>query len=387
MARKRRGRGEGSIYQRANGTWCATISVGYDNTGKRKRRTLFGESKQAVLDKLKKQASEVTHLQGVDSQRIKVGAYMDRWLKDAAMARVRPTTYANYEGVIKNHIKPYIGGLQLAKLAALNIHGMYSSMQQSGKSAETIRLVHAVLRRALKQAVRWRLIPYNMSADVDRPKVEKADITPLTADQVNRLIEAARDERLEAIYIMAVTTGMRLGELFGLQWCDVDLRGRAVMVQHSLQELKGILTLAEPKTARARRRIDLPQMAVDALIRHKARMMTEGLAGCEWVFCNAAGGPLRRSHFHFDEFKPLLKRASLPDIRFHDLRHTSATLLLSHGIHPKVVQERLGHSQISVTLDTYSHVLPTMQLEAAGKFDQILQPKTRTRRKTALSKG
>jgi integrase len=145
------------------------------------------------------------------------------------------------------------------------------------------------------------------------------------------------------------------------------------MVRHSLQELKGRLSLTEPKTSRGRRRIDLPQMAVDALIRHKAGMLKAGLAGSEWVFCNHTGGPLRRSHFHFGEFKPLLKKAGLPDIRFHDLRHTSATLLLSQGVHPKVVQERLGHSQISVTLDTYSHVLPTMQLEAAGKFDLMLK--------------
>ena len=173
MPRKQRGHGEGSIYQRANGQWCATISVGYDNNGKRKRRTIFGETKPAVQEKLRLLANDVTHMRGIEAQRIKVGDYMDRWLKDAAKGRVRPTTFANYERVVKNHIKPFLGGLQLAKLTALNIHGMYSSMAQAGKSAETIRLAHAVLHRALKQAVRWHLISYNMSADVDRPKTEK----------------------------------------------------------------------------------------------------------------------------------------------------------------------------------------------------------------------
>jgi integrase len=158
------------------------------------------------------------------------------------------------------------------------------------------------------------------------------------------------------------------------------------MVQHSLQELKGNLTLAELKTARGRRRIDLPQLAIDALIRHRARLLMEGLAGVPWVFPNLSGGPWRRSHLHFKEFKTLLKQAGLPDIRFHDLRHTSATLLLSQGVHPKVVQERLGHSQISVTLDTYSHVLPSMQVEAAGKFDQLLR-KPKAIKKAALSTG
>ena len=387
MPRKQRGHGEGSIYQRANGQWCATITIGYNNDGKRKRRTVFGDSKQEVQDKLRGLANNASHLHGIDAQRVKVGDYMDRWLKDAAKLRVRPTTYANYERVIKNHIKPCIGGIPLAKLTALNIHGMYSWLSQQGKSAETIRLTHAVLHRALKQAVRWRLIPYNMAAEVDRPKVVKVDIKPLTAAQVVKLLKAAEKDRFEALYVLAVSAGMRLGELFGLQWVDVDLPGRAIMVQHSLQELNGQMTLAEPKTSRGRRRIDLPQMAVDALIRHKARMLAEGLASCKWVFCNRAGGTLRRTHFHFLEFKPMLKLAKLPDIRFHDLRHTSATLLLSQGIHPKVVQERLGHSQISVTLDTYSHVLPTMQLEAANALNELLKPKEKARRKTASSKG
>lgn len=382
MSRKRRGNGEGSIYQRADETWCATISVGYDNQGKRKRRTIFGESKQDVQNKLAKLANEVAHQRDIEPQRIKLGEYLDRWLQDSAKPRVRETTHANYAGVIKNHIKPHLGGVPLAKLTAFQIQGLYACLEQAGKSAETIRLVHAVLHRALKQAVRWRLIPFNMAADVDRPKAVQTDISPLTADQVNDLLKAARGNRLEAIYVLAVTAGMRLGELLGLQWSDIDLKGKAVMVQHSLQELNGKLKLAEPKTARGRRRIDLPQMAIDALVRHRARLLKEGLAGVLWVFPNASGGPWRRSHFHFNEYKPLLKRANLPDIRFHDLRHTSATLLLSQGVHPKVVQERLGHSQISVTLDTYSHVLPTMQLEAAGKFDQMLQaaPQRRSRK-------
>jgi len=386
MARKRRGNGEGSIYQRANGTWCATISIGYDPNGKRKRRTLFGRSKQDVQDKLGKVANDVAHQRDIEPQRIKLGEYLKRWLKDAAKPRVRETTFANYQRVVKNHIQPHLGGVPLAKLTAFQIHGLYSCLDQAGKSAETIRLTHAVLHRALKQAVRWRLIPFNMASDVDRPRADKVDISPLTAEEVRTLLKVADGERLEALYVLAVTAGMRLGELLGLQWSDVDLLGRAIMVRHSLQELNGKLTLAEPKTARGRRRIDLPQMAIDALVRHRARLLKEGLAGVAWVFPNRSGGPWRRSHLHFNEFKPLLKLAGLPDIRFHDLRHTSATLLLSQGVHPKVVQERLGHSQISVTLDTYSHVLPTMQVEAAGKFDQVLQ-QPKASGKTTLSTG
>jgi integrase len=170
-----------------------------------------------------------------------------------------------------------------------------------------------------------------------------------------------------------------MGELFGLRWCDVDLTAGTISVQNTLEELNGKLTLREPKTAKSRRRVELPQSVIDALHAHRKSMVVEGHAAVEYVFCNPSGGPLRRSHFHQDCFKPLLTAAGLPAIRFHDLRHTSATLLLSAGVHPKVVQERLGHSQISVTLDTYSHVLPTMQVEAASKLDTYLKKPTKRR--------
>jgi integrase len=170
---------------------------------------------------------------------------------------------------------------------------------------------------------------------------------------------------------LAVGSGMRLGELFGLQWPDVDLKAGAVTVRHTLIELNGTHTLSEPKTAKSRRRIELPDTVVGALLDHRRKMLAEGHAGVAWVFCNQHGGPLRRSHFHRQDFKPLLKAAGLPDIRFHDLRHTSATLLLSQGVHPKVVQERLGHSQIGVTMDIYSHVMPGMGREAADKLNSV----------------
>jgi integrase len=158
-----------------------------------------------------------------------------------------------------------------------------------------------------------------------------------------------------------------------LQWPDVDLKGRAINVQHTLIEINGKLSLAEPKTPKSRRRVDLPRVVVDALTKHRAQSVREGFAKQPWVFCNSTGGPLRRTHFHVNHFKPMLATAGLPVIRFHDLRHTSATLLLAAGVHPKVVQERLGHSQIGITLDTYSHVVPTMQLEAASKLDTLMR--------------
>lgn len=372
MPKKRRGNGEGSVYQRADGTWCATYSSGYNEQGKRRRRTIFGKTKQKVQDKLRQLTSEIDAGVTIEPQRTTVGEYLGRWLKDAAQPRLKLTTYQNYFGVVKNHLKPRIGGIALAKLTILHVQSLYADMARCDKSAETIRLAHAVLRRALRQAVNWRLVPYNVCAEVERPRIVKTEIVPLDTEQAIALLKAAEGIRLEAIFTVAVATGMRLGELFGLHWPDVDLGAGIVMVRRSLVEVHGKLHLLEPKTKRSRRRIDLPQVAIDALKKHRQTMVEWGWGDTPWVFCNSHGGPLRRSHFHKDVFKPLLKKAGLPDIRFHDLRHTSATLLLAAGVHPKVVQERLGHSQISVTLDTYSHVLPTMQKEAASKLDQML---------------
>jgi integrase len=207
---------------------------------------------------------------------------------------------------------------------------------------------------------------------VDPPRVPKSEITPLDQQQVGKLLAAAKDDRLEAVYVVAIGSGLRLGELFGLQWTNVDLKAGRIAVRHTLTEVGGKLSLTEPKTAKGRRLVTLPRTAVDALIDHRKRMVAAGFAGVRFVFFNSAGGPLRRSHFHRNEFKPLLKRAELPNIRFHDLRHTSATLLLAQGVHPKVVQERLGHAQISLTLDTYSHVLPSIEAEAASRLDSLL---------------
>jgi integrase len=190
--------------------------------------------------------------------------------------------------------------------------------------------------------------------------------------EVGRLLKAAKGHRLEALIVLALGAGMRLGEIFALKWENVDLDRAALFVRHTLVDLNGLLTLAEPKTAKSRRRIELPRSVVVALRRHRQRLTEEGFGDNSWVFCNSTGGPLRRTHFHTNVFKPLLQDAGLKPIRFHDLRHTSATLLLTAGVHPKVVQERLGHSQISITLDTYSHVIPTMQVEAAEKLDAVL---------------
>lgn len=370
--RSRRGRGEGSIYQRGDGKWTASITVGINANGRRVRKVVYGATKKEVQDKL-------TSLQGqkldgmlIDSSKQTLAEFLTRWLEDVARLKLRASTFENYRAIVENHVSPKIGGLRLERVSAEHIQGLYSAMERGGASAYVRRLAHAVLRKALSQALRWRKIGQNPCLAVDPPSIPDTEINPLNGEQVAKLLSAAEGDRLEALYIVAVTAGLRLGEIFGLQWGDIDLETGSLSVRRTLSEVKGNLTLTEPKTSKSRRRVDLPAIAVDALTAHRKKMMREGFIGSH-VFCNQSGGLLRRSHFHAQHYKPLLTKAGLPSIRFHDLRHTSATLLLLGGAHPKVVQERLGHSQISVTMDIYSHVLPGMQREAASALDSMLK--------------
>ncbi len=372
MSRKRRGRNEGSVFQRGDGRWSASVTVGINANGNRIRKTVYGATKAEAQEKLLRLQSAKLNGMLADSGKLTLADFLGQWLEDSARPTIRAGTYANYKSAIDNHVSPKIGGIRLDRLTPAHVQGLYGSMERDGASAHVRRLAHAVLHRSLKLAMKWGMVPRNVADAVEAPRIEKQDIQPLNGDQVARLFKAAIGDRLEALYVVAIASGLRLGELFGLQWADIDLDVGTVTVRRTLSEIHGKLTLAEPKTKKSRRRVELPAMAVDALCDHRKRMLAEGnLVGS--VFCNRAGGFLRRSHFHAQQYKPLLKRAGLPAIRFHDLRHTAATLLLEQGVHPKVVQERLGHSQISVTLDTYSHVLEGMQKEAASKLNTMFK--------------
>lgn len=375
--RARRGRGEGSIFQRGDGRWTASITVGQNANGRRVRKVVYGATKGEVQDKLSRLQHQKLDGMLSSSEKLTLATFLDRWLEDSARPSIRWATYVCYEGIIRLHVSPKIGGLRLDRVTPAHVQGLYSALERDGVSCHIRRLCHAVLRRALKQALKWGIVPRNVCDAAEAPRLTKRDIQPLNGEQVAKLMKAAKGERLEALYTVAIATGMRLGELFGLQWQDVDLDAGAVTVRQTLSEAGKKIALREPKTAKSRRRIELPSLAVVALLDHRKAMLAEGSLAAGYVFCSRSGGPIRRSNFHRQQFKPLLTKAGLPSIRFHDLRHTSATLLLLGGAHPKVVQERLGHSQISVTLDVYSHVLPGMQREAADNLNSIFEANTK----------
>lgn len=374
---KRRGNGEGSIFQRDNGRWVGQIAVGYNANGKRLRRIVYGDTKREVQEAMTRLQNRKLNGTLGEESRLTVAEFMARWLEDSVRAKAAGTTFDRYTGIVKRQINPKIGGVKLAKITPAHVQGLLSSMEADGFKPASLLYAYSVLRRAMNVALRWGFIARNPTSVVDPPKPKYREITPLNAEQARALLKASESHRLHALFVLALQTGMRQGELFGLHWQDVDLERGTLTVRHTLEEIKGVLRLKEPKSKAGRRNIKLPKTSVAALWQHKAKMLAEGYAAVPWVFCDTDGKPLRKSNVERRVWKPIRAAAKLadgkpiPQIRFHDLRHTAATLLLLEGVHPKVVQERLGHAKISITLDTYSHVLPGMQDEAADKLNRL----------------
>jgi integrase len=251
----------------------------------------------------------------------------------------------------------------------------------------TVQHIHATLRTALDQALRWNLVGRNVDTLVDAPRVRQTEVQPYMPEDAKKLLDALKDDRLSALYSAGLAVGLRQGEALGLRWPDVDFDSGILAVRNSLQRIDGKLQLVEVKSQK-RRTITLPQVAIDALLKHRARQDQERqLAGTRWregtfVFTTSIGTPLEGSTVTH-RFQAALKTAGLRRIRFHDLRHSCATLLLAQGVHPRVIMEILGHSQISVTMNLYAHVIPAMQKEVAGRMDAILSTPPADKGKTA----
>lgn len=367
MPRTRRGRGEGSIYQRADGVWCASVSAGYAADGRRRRRTVYGATKGEVQDKLRQ-----CHVTGVvqEARRLRVGDYLDRWLENTARPTLARGTHVRYETIVKHQLKPHIGGVLLAKLEPLHIEQLYGALSRGGASPRTQQLAGIVLGRALKHAVALKLIGSNPVRDVPKPRVARREMQVWNAPQVAAFLAAAKADRLFAVYALALGGGLRQGEIFGLAWSDIDFAEQSLIVARSLDEVRGQFALKEPKTGKGRK-VDLPQFVMRALHRHRLRALAEGRLVAGSVFTDERGGWLRKSNVQRRSFAPLTKRSGAPVIRFHDLRHTHATMLLMAGENVKVVSERLGHRSIEITLNTYAHCLPTMQKGAAQRLDRL----------------
>lgn len=368
--RKRRGRSEGSIYRRADGLWAASLRLGYSGA-RAVRKVVYGKSKQEVQTKLMLLQRESITATDIDSSRISVEDFANRWLRDYVRIQCRATTLQLYESLLRNHVLPYIGKAQLQRVSPAMLHSLYAQLEKDGASARMRQMVHGRLHKIFVTAKKWRILSQNPCEAVDPPRVPHRAIRYLDVVQAKKLLLTAARSPLAALYAVALGTGIRQGELLALHWNDVDFRTGTISIRHTLQDIGGRPVLQEPKTSKSKRMVVLPEFALKALREHRKLKMAAGGVG-EWVFSDGAGGPLRKSNFIRRSFKPMLREAGLPDIRFHDLRHTAATLLLSQGTNPKVVQEMLGHSTVSMTLDTYSHVTPSLQRAAASAMNEML---------------
>lgn len=367
----RRGHGEGSIYQRKDGRWTASISL---EGGKRK--SFYGKTRKEVQEQLTKALHEKQQGTFITGPRQTIRQFLTYWLEDVQKPAVRIRTYIRYESQLRLHILPVLASKELSKLTPQHVQAFYSQMLKKGLSPQSIRLLHSMLHKAFDYAVRIGLLSRNICDAVTPPKIERSEMHVLTLEQIQQFLQAARGNRIEALFVLASVTGMRRGELLGLKWRDINFSEGVLYVRRSLVELKGGTIESEPKSTSGNRSIVLPPFVLEVLKRHrvyqvKMRLEAETWQDHDFVFCTSHGTPFAAGNLR-TMFKDLLKKAGLPDIRFHDLRHSVATMLLSLGTHPKVVQELLGHRSIRITMDTYSHVMPTMQKNVMARLDGLL---------------
>lgn len=376
----RRANKEGSVYfRKSDKKWVASVTL---ENGKRK--VVYASTQQEAMKKRNALIREQERGKIVTKPNQTVAQYLDYWL-GVYKQSIRPRSYERYEQIIRLHIVPILGRLRLDKLLPQQVQSLYAQKQEEGLSANTVVTIHHMLHRALKSAVRWGVVSHNVCESVEVPRKVPYRIQPLTLEQTQALLGAVRGHPNEALFVLAVATGMRRGELAGLKWQDVDLDKGELHVRRSLvrvpTKMGGSYLEAEPKTEKSRRRILFPDFALEALKAHRQRQQDiKRQAGSCWqehdyVFCTPLGEHIHPGHDILEVFKTILKRAGLPEVRFHDLRHGAATQLLGMGVHPKIVQERLGHHDIGTTMDTYSHVLPTMQEGVMKQLNTLFQPR------------
>lgn len=374
-----------SVIRKGKEKWLIRVFIGRDEHGKTQffNEIFHGKKKEADAYEAKKKSEMVAGVALVHSKTT-VDEYLDRWLEISAKPRLHSRTYGDYTEYLQRYVRAKIGNLKLTKLKPLEIQAVYTAMLEKGLSPRTVRYAHSILSSSLKQAVKWQILPMNPATMVDLPKSQRKEMKTLSPEEAHRFLDAAADDKWFIIFSIAISTGMRPEEYLGLQWKNVDLVKKRVVVERVLvwNRRGGGWSLQEPKTSHSRRTIPLPTTVIEDLKRHRkeqleARMkLGQAYQNNDFVFATEIGTPILPSNLTRRHFKPTLKKAELPNnIRMYDLRHTCATLLLAEGENPKIVSERLGHASVVLTLDTYSHVLPSMQQSATDKLENLLYNK------------
>src|SRR4030042_1000645 len=379
---------KGHIRQRSKGSWTLWVDLGCDpETGKRQQKTLtiHGSKKDAEREL----RTILTRIEGgilIKPTKLTVGEYLEQWLRDYVITNTAPSTADGYSDIVRSHLIPELGQLLLNALQPSHIQAYYARMLERGRrdgkgglSAQTVKHHHRVLHEALKYAVKHGIIIRNIAEAVDPPRPDSKEMVTLEPENVHVFLDAAHDTPYYVPFYTALYTGLRRSELLGLRWRDIDLDLATLSVVQTLHHVpkKGYV-FREPKTKRSRRLVDLSPSLALLLREHRAnkelekKLLGHMLMTDDLVFCYPDGTPLPPNSVP-KAFKRIVKTLGISNIRFHDLRHTHATIMLSQGVHPKVVSERLGHSSVAITLDTYSHVLPGIQAAVAKRFDEGLQ--------------
>ncbi len=371
----RRGWGEGGIFfDDKRDCWATAISLGNDDRGRRIRKIIRAKTKgrtavgkREVMDAMAKVQRDAAAHKAAPIDEQTLGEFFDGWLENVDKPTIRISTYLLHEASVRLHLKPTIGDIPVAKLSPEDIQRMHRALEANEISPRHRQIIHSVLSKALDYATVRRLIEINPIKLTPRPRAPKPEIKALTPQEATVFLEAVRGKPHETLFVVAVTTAMRQGELFGLQWGDIDLEAGTIIVKRTLQRIHGEIHLGRPKTGKGRRNVPLPELARKALLDHKPKQVKPD----GWVFTDGDGNPLRKENVSRRYLIKRLEDANLPTITFHGLRHTAATLLLYLGEHPKVVQELLGHAEIATTLDIYSHYQESMGRKAASRMNDF----------------
>ena len=386
------------IKPRGTGAWYFHLELGVDPvSGKRKQKlvTIRGSYKDAQREQTRMQRELDTGAFVATPEKLTFGAYLNKWLEDYAESNVSGKTRQTYAEFLRLHIIPSLGTVPLTKLQPMHLQSYYTQKLKSGRadgkgglSAQTVLHHHRLIHSALEMAVRWQVLPRNVAAAVEPPKPQKKEMETLDGDGSLQLLEDSEGTWLHIPILLAVTNGLRLGECLGLQWDDIDLDTGVMMVRRSLEQTReGGLRLKAPKNGKARV-VRLPSVAVEALTAHKSAQAAIRLEmGEAWLnpglVVTQNDGSLRTPDNATHAFLKLRRRLGV-GVTFHGLRHSHATILLSQGVAPKVVSERLGHSSIAITQDLYSHVMPHIQEEAAAQVDAAFGAALAKRKKPDL---
>ena len=378
---KKRANGEGSIRKRKDGRWEGRYTAGHDPaTGKTIYKNVLGKTQTEVKEKLKRAIEDSAKLDMSKVGQYTVGQWMDVWFENYAKIKVRPSSHQTYRGYIENHIKPNIGSIPLNKLTSLELQKLYkkllgngrverieSKKQPKGLSAKTVRNINQIISSALNLAIEQRLILTNPANACALPKLEHREMKTLPVEQLASFLREAKESGVFEMYYIELATGLRRGELLGLKWSDIDLEHGNLRVQRQIVRIDGEIVEAPLKTKNAYRTLPLSTDAVDVLKEQKKKC-----GNSPYVFPSPTGGPISPdSVLHM--LHRVLKRAGLPKVRFHDLRHTFATLALQNGVDIKTVSGMLGHFSAGFTLDTYAHVTTSAQKEAANTMGGVLR--------------